>query len=128
MAERTIIIDGIERKMKASALIPRLYRYKFGRDIMKDMSRLKKNFEKAQNLPEDATEEQREDAQLDVIDLEIFENIAWLMLRHAKEDIPDSPDEWLDSINGVFSVYEVMPIVFELWGENQTTTSEPKKK
>lgn len=128
MAERTVIIDGVERKMKASALIPRLYRFKFGRDIISDMGKLRKSFETVQNLPEDATDEQREEAQLTAFDLTVFENIAWLMLHHAGEDIPDTPDEWLESIEGVFSIYEIMPVVLELWGDNQKTTSTPKKK
>lgn len=128
MAERTIVIDGVERKMRASALIPRLYRYHFHRDIIRDMTQLRRGFEKAQSIPDGATLEEREDAELSSVDLEIFENIAWLMLRHAGEDIPDSPDAWLDSIDGVFGVYDIMPIVLELWGENQITTSTPKKK
>ena len=126
--ERTVIIDENEVRMRASALIPRLYRFKFGRDIISDMNKLKKAYEKAANLPDDATEDEREDAQLSAIDLTIFENIAWLMIRHAGEDIPDSPDDWLESIEGVFSVYDIMPTVLELWGENQQTTSIPKKK
>lgn len=128
MAERTVIIDGIERKMRASALIPRLYRFKFGRDIIRDMATLRKSYEVVQNLPDDATDEQREEAQLSAFDLTVFENIAWLMLHHAGEDIPDTPDKWLDSIEGIFSIYEIMPIILELWGENQITTSEAKKK
>lgn len=128
MAVRTVTIDGVERKMKASALIPRLYRFHFHRDIIRDMTQLRRSYEATQNLPEDATAEQREDAELTFIDLEIFEDIAWLMLRHAGENIPDTPDAWLESIEGVFSIYEIMPIVLELWGENQITTSTAKKK
>lgn len=126
--ERVVQIDGKDVRMRASALIPRLYRFKFGRDIIQDMSRLKKAYAAVEALPPDATDEQREEAQLSVMDLTIFEDIAWLMIRHAKEDIPDTPDEWLESIEGVFSVYEIMPIVLELWGETQQTTSTPKKK
>jgi hypothetical protein len=122
------MIDGKEVKMRASALIPRLYRVKFGRDIIKDITRLKKNYKAVEALPADATEEEREAAQLSVLDLTIFEDIAWLMIRHAGEDIPDTPDEWLESLDGVFSIYDNMETVLELWGENQITTSEPKKK
>lgn len=126
--ERIVIIDGKEMRMRASALIPRLYRFKFGRDIIKDMAKLRKAYEAVERLPDDATDEEREQAQLSVVDLTIFENIAWLMIYHAGEKIPDTPDEWLDSIEGVFSVYEIMPTVLKLWGENQETTSTPKKK
>lgn len=126
--ERIITVGGKELRMRASALIPRLYRYKFQRDVVQDMSALRKAYKKALDLPADATEEEREEAQLSALDLTIFENIAWLMIRHAGEDIPDNPDDWLDSIDGVFSVYEIMPVVIELWDQNQATTSAPRKK
>ena len=58
----------------------------------------------------------------------IFENVAYMMIKHAGEDVPPTPDEWLDSIDGIFSIYNVMPTILELWGENQKTTSIPKKK
>lgn len=116
--ERKVTIDGKEMRMRASALIPRLYRYKFGRDIVADMKNLRDGYLKAQNDGE----------ALSAMNLEVFENVAWLMLRHAGEEIPDSPDEWLDSIDGVFSVYEVLPVILELWGENYRTTAVPKKK
>ena len=126
--EKTIMINGVRRRMKASALIPRLYRYQFGRDLVRDMNGLRKAYTRAISLPEDATEEERSEAQLSALDLTVFENIAWLMLRHAGEDIPNTPDEWLDSIDGVFSVYEILPVVLELWEAGQLTTAVPRKK
>lgn len=126
--ERTVQIDGKAVRMRASALIPRLYRYKFGRDIVADMNTLRRNYKKAMEAAKGGSEEEIRDSQLSALDLEIFENVAWLMIRHAGEEIPDSPDEWLDGIDGVFSVYEVLPVILELWGENFKTTSVPKKK
>lgn len=126
--ERTVMIGGKEVKMRASALIPRLYRFRFGRDMVSDMRQLQKAYQKASNLPDDASEDDIRDAQFSVLDLTIFENVAYIMVRHAGEDVPDTPDEWLDSIDGVMSIYEVLPIVFELWGDNQRTTSKSKKK
>ena len=123
-----VMIGGQPVEMRATALIPRLYRFKFGRDMVADMRQLQKSFQKAQNLPEDATEEDRRDAQLSVLDLTIFENVAYIMAKHANKDIPDSPDEWLDSLEGVCSIYEVLPAILELWQLNQQTTSTPKKK
>ena len=126
--ERTVNVGGKEVKMRASALIPRLYRFKFGRDMISDMRQLQKSYLKAISLPKDATDEERQDAQLSVLDLTIFENTAWLMIKHANENVPDDPDEWLDSIDGVFSIYEIMPTILELWNANQVTTSVPRKK
>ena len=126
--ERTVEIDGKPVRLRASALIPRMYRFKFGRDLVADMNQLRKSWKRVQELPADATDEQRQDAQLDAADLTIFENVAYLMVKNAGEDVPDTPDEWLDSMDGVFSVYEVLPVILELWGANLATTSQPKKK
>lgn len=126
--ERTVTIDGKEVKMRASALIPRLYRFKFGRDMIADMRQLQKAYQKATNLPSDATEEEKQDAQFSVLDLTLFENMAYMMVKHADSSIPDSPDEWLDSISGIFSIYEVFPVILELWTATNRTTSIPKKK
>ena len=125
--ERSVLIDGKSVKMRASALIPRLYRFKFGRDLVSDMNQLRKSWKRVQELPADATDEQRQDAQLDAADLTIFENVAYLMAKNAGEPLPDTPDEWLDGMDGVFSVYEVLPVILELWGQNLATTSTPKK-
>lgn len=126
--EKTIIISGKEVKMRASALIPRLYRFRFSRDMISDMRQLQKSFKKATSLPEDATEEEKQDAQLSVMDLTIFENVAYIMAKHADHTIPTSMEEWLDSFDGVFSIYEVLPVILELWGLSNQTTSIPKKK
>ena len=126
--EKTVIIDGKEVRMRASALIPRLYRIKFGRDMIADMRQLQKAYNRARSLPKDATEEERQDAQLSVMDLTIFENVAYMMVKHGGNDIPDTAEEWLDSLSGVFSIYEVLPAILELWHLTNHTTSVPKKK
>lgn len=129
--EKTITIGGTEMRMRASALIPRLYRYKFGRDLISDMRQLQKSYNKAMQAQAkpDATADEIQDAQLSSLDLTIFENVAWLMCRHADTAaVPDDPDAWLDSIDGVFSVYEVLPVILELWQLNNATTSTPAKK
>ena len=126
--ERIIQIDGKEVGLKATALTPRLYRHKFGRDMVSDMTKLKKAYRKATSLPEDATQEEKEDAQLSALDLEIFENAAWIMaLQYDAKAVAKTPDEWLDEF-AVFSIYEVLPVIIELWQLNNATTSEPKKK
>ncbi len=125
--EGTVMVGKNEVKMRASALIPRLYRFKFGRDMITDMNKLKKAYDKAAKLPKTATEEEREDAQFSALDLTIFENVAYIMAKHADNTQPDNPDEWLDQYE-MFSVYEVLPQIIKLWGLSTMTTSEPKKK
>ena len=48
--ERTLNIGGADLRMRASALIPRLYRFRFGRDLIKDMSQLEKAYKKAEEI------------------------------------------------------------------------------
>ena len=33
--------------------------------------------------------------------LEMFENIAFIMAKHADASIPDTPEEWMDQFNTV---------------------------
>lgn len=40
--------------------------------------------------------------------LEMFENIAFIMAKHADASIPDTPEEWMDQFN-TFSMYTVRP-------------------
>lgn len=115
--KKTITVDGIEVPFKASAAVPRLYRIKFRRDIYKDFAAL-------QTSVQDGDEE---GSTLDIESLEVFENIAWTMAKHADpENVPDSPDDWLEQFN-CFSIYEVLPQLFELWGMNLETQAESKK-
>ena len=130
MIKKEIQICGRPVVLGASALLPKIYRINFGKDMVADMNRLRKSFNAAQNLSKNATEEEREAAQLDEIDLTIFERTAWAMAYHADKEgiVPRDPDAWLESFDGVFSIYEVFPVILELWGINQKTTSIPAKK
>lgn len=125
--EKIIKVGDKEVKMRASALIPRLYRFRFKRDMIRDMLTLKKAYKKAEELPEDATDEQIEEAQLSALDLTIFENVAYVMAKHADNSLPETPDEWLDEFE-MFSIYEVLPQILDLWNLSQVQTSLPKKK
>lgn len=119
--------NPVEIKMRASALVPKLYRYKFQRDMISDMTSLKRAYNKAQQLPEGATEEEIEEAQLSVLDLQLFENCAYIMAKHADSTVPDNPDDWLDTLP-MMSIYEAMPQILTLWQYNNHTTAIPKKK
>ena len=72
-------------------------------------------------------ESDKQESGLGIESLEVFENIAWTMAKHADpENVPDSPDEWLEQFN-TFSIYEVLPKLFELWGVNLEVQAESKK-
>ena len=138
--DKVLTIDGKEVGFRASALTPRLYRHKFGRDIVRDLNQLRKAYNKAMQAkglekpPEDAPEDVKtayenaiQDAQMSVVDLEIFENTAWIMARQYDPTVPDSPDDWLENF-AVFSIYEILPEIIKLWQLNQEITSKSKKK
>ena len=113
---KKIEIDGKQVPFKASAAIPRIYRMKFQRDIYKDLKALEKS----------VGENDEGNSNLDLFSLEMFENIAFVMAKHADGSIPDTPEEWLDEFN-TFSIYQVLPQLIELWGLNVQTDVESKK-
>ena len=113
---RNIEIDGKQVLFKASAAIPRIYRMKFQRDIYKDLRALEKS----------VGDNSEESSNLDMYSLEMFENIAFIMAKHADASIPNTPEEWLDGFN-TFSIYQVLPQLIELWGLNVQTDVEAKK-
>lgn len=116
--DKIISIDGKEIKFRATARTPRLYRMLIGRDMIQDMNRLMKAYSK----------KKEDDDELDIIDLQIFEDVAYVMARHATPDMPArTADEWLDGFD-MFSIYEVLPHILELWAINTQQTSKSKKK
>ena len=114
---KNITIDGIDVPFKASAAVPRLYRLKFRRDIYQDFAALQKSV--GENIEESSA--------LDIESLEVFENIAYIMAKHAApENVPDNPDDFLEQFN-TFSIYEILPQLIELWGLNTATQVASKK-
>ena len=116
MLEKSVLVNGQEVRFRSSAAIPRLYRIKFKRDIFKDLSKLEASYK---SKTEGGSEIQIED-------LEIFENVAYIMAWHADPTIPGTIEEWLDEFE-MFSIYEILPEILELWGTNLVTDIESKK-
>ena len=117
MLQKTLQVGNQEVTFKSSAAIPRIYRAKFGRDIFKDLSKLEQAYK--QNAGKEASE-------MEIEDLELFENVAYAMAYHANPGIPGTIDEWLEQFE-MFSIYKVLPVILELWGSNQVTTVDAKK-
>ena len=117
MTEKTVKVGDREVKFRSSAAVPRLYRIKFKRDIFRDIAKLEKNFAEKGN---------EELSILDIDDLEIFENVAYIMAWHADPSIPETIDEWLEDFE-MFSIYEILPEILELWGDNLMTQVDVKK-
>lgn len=101
MLKREIEICGKKIPFRSSATVPRLYRAKFKRDIFKDLSKLEKSYK---GKTEDGDEFQ-------IDDLEIFENVAYIMAYHADNSIPASIDDWLDQ----FDMFPSMRCCLRSW-------------
>lgn len=84
--------------------------------IFKDLAKLQNSYK--------GTQEDGDEFAID--DLEIFENVAYIMAYHADNTISESIDEWLDQFE-MFSIYEVLPEILALWGTNLITDIDSKK-
>lgn len=116
MLKKTIKVGDKEVAFRSSATVPRLYRAKFKRDIFKDLAKLENSYK--------GSKEEGEEFAID--DLEIFENVAYIMAYHADNTIPSNIDNWLDQFD-MFSIYEVLPEILALWGTNLITDIDSKK-
>ena len=87
------------------------------------MIRLERQISKKEKKEED---EEEVGSDIPIDDLELFENVAYVMAKHADSSQPDTPEEWLDQFN-TFSIYEVLPDLLELWNLNMETAVESKK-
>lgn len=118
--KRVIQIGDKAVEFKASAAIPRIYRIKFKRDVFKDLMKLEQALKTGKQEPGGHST-------MGIDDLEMFENIAYTMAKHADSTIPDDIYDWLDCFD-VFDIYIVLPKIIELWGDNIETEVEAKKK
>ena len=103
MIKREIEICGKKIPFRSSATIPRLYRAKFKRDIFKDLSKLEKSY----------VGTQKDGAEFQIDDLEIFENVAYIMAYHADNSIPSTIEEWLDQ-------FDIMRCCHKFWNYGET--------
>lgn len=124
MIERTLKISGQEVRFRSSATVPRLYRAKFKRDIFKDLNSLKAAYSKKTSsiIGVDG----QGDAEIPIEDLEIFENVAYIMAYHADSGIRIPLTSGLTDLT-CSPIYEVLPELLALWGDNVATQVESKK-
>ena len=110
-------------KMACNGLLPRLYRYHFGRDLIVDMRKLAKAYTKT-GTKEDGTPIYEIDENADFTPAE---QLTWLMLKGGGEEVGDTIDDWLAEVS-VSELYALEGAAFQLWKESETTTAHPKKK
>lgn len=127
MLTKNIEIDGKDVVFAASAAIPRIYRIQFKRDIFQDMAKIEKSVKKSQDKQK---ENQVSESDIPVEDLEMFENVAFVMAKHAAQkkgqDFPNNVYDWLDQFN-TFSIYTILPEIVKLWNLNEQTQVGSKK-
>lgn len=110
--ETKVFISGKERKLRNNALIPRKYRNTFGRDLIFDMNKLVTSYKETPELA----------------NTEVLENITFLMLKEAGEDVGETVEEFLASLENIFDLYNVLDDVVNLWAAGNKTTATSKKK
>lgn len=120
---KEILIDGKKVKFKASAAIPRIYRNQYGRDIFLDMKKIAESVDESEKNKEETGSGA---STIPLNDLSMFEQIAFVMAKHADPNIPNNIMEWLDEFD-TFSIYMVLPEIIALWNLNEQTQSEAKK-
>lgn len=121
MLRITVTIDGKEVEFKASAAVPRIYRMKFRRDLFMDLQKVAKSVDKK------GKKKDKEESEIPIEDLEMFENIAYVMAQHADpNNVPTDIMEWLEQFQ-TFSIYQILPAILELWNLNEETKSQAKK-
>ena len=99
--ERTINIGGKNIPFKATGATALRYRQRTGRGFMEDVTELLAALQSP--------------AGMSGANLDMFLIVAHIMAQQADPTIPADPEEWLDQFD-MFSIYEVLPQLVELWG------------
>lgn len=112
--QRAINLEGQELTFASNALMPRLYRFHFGKDIMVELKKFGDAYKKDPND----------------LNYEVLENMAWLMLKlgSGPDVARETPEAWLATLESPMAVYELAPALMDLWAASQQTTAKPKKK
>lgn len=119
---KKIDINGTELLIVSNALLPRQYRYHFGRDLIVDMRKMAKSYVKV-DTPDGPEYTLADDA-----DTSILEQVSWLMLKAGGNDVGETIEDWLMSIDDVFDLYRIESACMELWRDSEKQTATLKKK
>lgn len=106
--KKDITIGGKAVPMSASALTPFSYKKIFGGDLIQDIQKLQKESSKG------------------ALDAELVAQMTYIMAREADKEILPF-EEWLSRFE-LFDLYESFGEVIQLWGLNEETHSQPRKK
>ena len=118
-------IFGTDRKLKMSAATPRIYRAKFGKDIIVQMDAM---YERLSNEGKKKDEKKKDDSvSFTPEELEMMENLIFVCNRQAEPEQPEDIFEWLASyeIGAITGTYGT---IMKMWEDNLHQTSTSKKK
>ena len=119
-----------DHKLKMSAATPRIYRAKFGKDIIVQMDAM---YERLSNEGKKKDEEKKNEEKKDDSvsftpeELEMMENLIFVCNRQAEPEQPEDIFEWLASyeIGAITGTYGT---IMKMWEDNLHQTSTSKKK
>lgn len=123
-------IFGTDHKLKMSAATPRIYRAKFGKDIIVQMDAM---YERLSNEGKKKDEEKRNEEKKDDSvsftpeELEMMENLIFVCNRQAEPEQPEDIFEWLASFE-IGAITGTYGTIMKMWEDNLHQTSTSKKK
>lgn len=109
------VISGTDYILKMSAAVPRMYRKKFGKDIIVGMDDM---YERLHS---------QDDKSFLGEELEMLENLIYICHKHADESQPEDVEIWMSQFS-VDAIYDTIPTIIDMWNENLKRTSTAKKK
>ena len=101
------MIDGKQIKFKSTGATPMRFKAQFGKDFFKEILKLLPLAKMADQKPEEFDVKN-----LEILDFEVFYQIAWTMAKTANNTIPE-PVEWLEEFDE-FPLVEIIPELQEL--------------
>lgn len=118
-------IFGTDHKLKMSAATPRIYRAKFGKDIIVQMDAM---YERLSNEGKKKNEEKKADSvSFTPEELEMMENLIFVCNRQAEPERPEDIFEWLASFE-IGAITGTYGTIMKMWEDNLHQTSTSKKK
>lgn len=123
-------IFGTDHKLKMSAATPRIYRAKFGKDIIVQMDAM---YERLSNEGKKKSEEKKDEEKKDDSvsftpeELEMMENLIFVCNRQAEPEQPEDIFEWLASLE-IGAITGTYGTIMKMWEDNLHQTSTSKKK
>lgn len=118
-------IFGTDHKLKMSAATPRIYRAKFGKDIIVQMDAM---YERLSNEGKKKDEEKKDDSvSFTPEELEMMENLIFICSRQAEPEQPEDIFEWLASFE-IGAITGTYGTIMKMWEDNLHQTSTSKKK